>query len=283
MTFKKTLFWLSTKSDINFIFKSIFLIIITNVVCNYGIMDVLYVNLLKRTPEFLTLDIARYLYFTILFMTVIALKFILYGVKSKNMDENVNSNLEVYSSNIIDNFFSTFLTVGFAVGVSLLSGLFFILPFFYYFQRFIFSVFYTACKAPVENSDFKHYFCTNTLEKIDSITFNKKIKITLINNFFLFLSVMLFFIIPEHIDIYGINISQYLKYTTIDIFIIHIVSIGIILDNNDENTFTKYKTAEKMTQASISSENSKYNQKLRDKAGATFFDPKIHYKKEKLK
>ena len=283
MAFKKTLFWLSTKSDINFIFKSIFFIIITNVVCNYGIMDVLYVNLLKRTPEFLTLNIARCLYFVILFMAVITLKFILYGVKNKNMSENVDSNFEVYLSNIIDNFLSTFLTVGFAIGVSLLSGLFFILPFFYYFQRFIFSVFYAACKDPVENSDFKHYFCTNTLEKIDSITFNKKVKITLINNFFLFLSVLLFFVIPEHIDIFGVNISQYLKYATIDIFIIHIVSIGIILDNNDENTFTKYETAEKMTQASISSENSKYNQKLRDKAGATFFDPKIHYKKEKLK
>ena len=112
MAFKKTLFWLSTKSDINFIFKSIFFIIITNVVCNYGIMDVLYVNLLKRTPEFLTLNIARCLYFVILFMAVITLKFILYGVKNKNMSENVVSNFEVYLSNIIDNFLSTFLTRG---------------------------------------------------------------------------------------------------------------------------------------------------------------------------
>lgn len=283
MTIKKSLFGLSIKSNINFIFKSILLIFIVNILCNYFIMDVLYISLLKNTPEFLGLNIARILYFIILFMVTISLKFIFYGVKNKNMDENIDSNIEVYVYNLIDNFFSTFLTVGFAVALSLLSALFFVVPFFYYFQRFIFSVFYSACKEPVENSDFKHYFCTNTLEKIDSIMFNKKLKITIINNIFLFLSAYLFYITPDYINFYGLNISQYVRLATIDIFIIHITSIGIILDNIDEKIVKKYKNAEKTTQVSINSAKNVYNEKLRDKAKAAFFDPKIYYKKEKLK
>ena len=41
MASKKNLFWLSTKNDMNFIFKSVFLIIITNIIWNYGIMDII--------------------------------------------------------------------------------------------------------------------------------------------------------------------------------------------------------------------------------------------------
>ena len=199
MTTKKTLFKTAFKKDLDFIFKSIFLIIIINILCNYFLMNVVYSNLLKNIPSFLELNIAKILYFVLLFMSSISIKFIIYGVKSKNMNKNIDSTLGVYFFNLVDNFVGTFLTLGFAIGLSLLSGIFFVIPFFYYFQRFIFSVFYVACKEPVEHSDFKHYFCTNTLEKIDSITFNKKTRLTIMHNFFILISVVLFFVIPDHI------------------------------------------------------------------------------------
>ena len=57
----------------------------------------------------------------------------------------------------------------------------------------------------------------------------------------------------------------------------------MILDDADEKIVKRYKNAEKTTQINITMAKNKYNQKTKDKAKTTFFDPQIKYKKTKLK
>lgn len=276
---------ISIKNILWFIFKSPFLITIVNYICAYILMDKLFIFAINKTELLISPNISKYIFYILLFLCCVAFKFESYGNKYVNLkEENVGTTFLMQVENFFDKFMNTLLTLIMILGMSLLSGIFFIFPFFYCFPKYIISLFYVSSRKPVEHSDFKTYFCTNTFDKINSILSGKRLKVLSLNNLMLIVSIIVFFLIPNNIIIKNFDITPFLKHFSLDIFIIHIIGFSYYLDDAEEKFLEKQENAEKKVSITISKQQTKAKKFAKDAAVVVkYFDPQIDYERKKLK
>lgn len=262
------------KNILYFFIKNIFTVFMLNIISVYFIYNIIYPFVNNKFMFGVTNYIfnSNNFFYVFTFLSIISLKFIIYGNKYENAKKDTRTPFELYFVYTFDRFISTLFTLIIFSIIILCSSV--ILIGFYFFFIYAFSLYYTAAKNPIPNSTIKRYFLTNSFDRINDITFKKRKRVFFYNLVVFFTALALYCLTPNNLYFNDIYISIFVKFIIMDIYIVHLIIFGHFLDKIEEDNVDYLKSKEKVKGGAVA------------KGGATngkYFDPQAKNTKNKIK